>query len=282
MKKIYHKLGLDRFFKKRKICLDVYRKFPKKSLIEKRFYNIGAGRFSHPYWTNVDYATDYYSKSQKNVFINYNIMEKGPLPIEDNTAEIVYSSHTVEHVNDEAAIELFKEINRILKPGGIFRVTCPDALLSYRAYKRNDISYWYWVRSYSKAGKWKNKYNLPLNKAPIGQLFLNQFAGQFSEINTDSISNIKYSDSEINEIFNKLAMDKGLDFFTKKCKFNPDRPGNHINWWTYEKLDSFLRNAGFTTVYKSGYGQSQTSPLRDLNYFDNTKPKISLYVEATK
>jgi hypothetical protein len=32
----------------------------------------------------------------------------------------------------------------------------------------------------------------------------------------------------------------------------------------------------------SGWGQSVIPPLRDTNLFDNTHPKISLYVEALK
>jgi hypothetical protein len=59
-------------------------------------------------------------------------------------------------------------------------------------------------------------------------------------------------------------------------------PGNHVNWWTKEKVHASLTRAGFSNVYVSAYGQSFAAPLRDTNYFDNTQPRISFYVEATK
>ena len=41
-----------------------------------------------------------------------------PLPIADSSAEVVYTlAHTVEHINNEAAQNMFNEAYRILKPG---------------------------------------------------------------------------------------------------------------------------------------------------------------------
>lgn len=255
--------------------------FPERSLSEKRFYNVGAGSFRHPYWTNIDFATEHYKSVQRN-FINYNLMEMKPLPIEDNVAEAVYSSHTIEHISDEAVLNLLKESYRILRPGAYIRLTAPDAWLDFQAYKRNDATYWYWVDRYSKAGTWEKLYKIPLSKASIHQLFLHHFASQLSEIDVDDSPAKKYSDIEISEHFENNPDVSALDYFTKQCNFNADHPGNHINWWTHEKLISFLREAGFSKPYVSGWGQSVLPPLRDTTLFDNTHPKISLYVEAMK
>ena len=35
------------------------------SMKMKRFYNIGAGGFYHPYWTNVDYISEWYASNNK-------------------------------------------------------------------------------------------------------------------------------------------------------------------------------------------------------------------------
>jgi len=43
-----------------------------------------------------------------------------------------------------------------------------------------------------------------------------------------------------------------------------------------------MKNAGFQNVYKSGYAQSKSPILRNTNYFDNTHPQISVYIEAIK
>jgi SAM-dependent methyltransferase len=288
MKKIALKLvrnTFDRFGfeirRKPKLSNRVYDTFPKQALSEKHFYNIGAGSFQHPYWTNIDYATEHYSSVQKD-FIHYDLMEMKPLPIDNNIAEIVYSSHTIEHISDEAVRNMLKESYRILKPGGGIRLTTPDAWLEFQAYKRNDMDYWYWIDYYSKTGTWEKLYKAPLTKASIHQLFLHHFASQLCEIDIDDSPQKKYSDSEIYDYFSNNPDVSGLDYFTKQCKFNSDHPGNHINWWTHEKVISFLKEAGFSMPYVSGWGQSVFPSLRNTNLFDNTHPKISLYVEAIK
>jgi hypothetical protein len=43
-----------------------------------------------------------------------------------------------------------------------------------------------------------------------------------------------------------------------------------------------LKNAGFENIYLSGYGQSFSPVLRNIYFFDNTHPKVSLNVEAFK
>ncbi len=45
-----------------------YQTFSKNSLQGKHFYNIGAGSFYHPYWTNLDFpsASKYIKQNEKN------------------------------------------------------------------------------------------------------------------------------------------------------------------------------------------------------------------------
>lgn len=249
--------------------LSVYDEFPPESLLGKKFFNIGAGSFRHPYWTNIDYATEHYGAIQDGGdFINYNLMEMSPLPIPDNFAEVVYSSHTIEHISDEAVLNMLKESYRILKPGGAIRLTTPDADLGFKAFMKKDLSFWYW---------W-----FPFSSPSIPQYFLHHYASQLCEIDPDDSSLKKYSDSEILSIFSANPKVETLDYFTKQCRYNSRHPGNHINWWTSDKLISFLKSAGFSEPYRSGWGQSVVRPLRETILFDNTFPNMSLYIEAIK
>lgn len=284
MKKLLILIKKIRFLynKKEKWNNSIYDNYSEDSLLRRRFYNIGAGKFAHPYWTNIDYATKHYSNVQDTPFINYNLMKLKRLPIEDNVAELVYSSHTIEHVSDEAVQNMLNESYRILKPGGGIRLTTPNAWLEFQAYMRKDTKFWYWVDSYTQPGSWEKLYKIPLSTASIHQIFLHHFASQLCEIDIDDSAQKKFSDSEIVQIFTSNPDVKTLDYFTKQCKFNPEYPGNHINWWTHDKLISFLKKAGFTEPYISGWGQSVFPPLRDNSLFDKTHPKISLYVEAIK
>jgi hypothetical protein len=85
-------------------------------LSRKPFINIGSGSFWHPYWTNVDYVSDWYGSAQRDV-INYDIMAKEPLPFNDSSIKVAYTSHTIEHVEDDGVANLFKEVFRVLEPG---------------------------------------------------------------------------------------------------------------------------------------------------------------------
>jgi SAM-dependent methyltransferase len=265
------------------ITLHDYDEFSEESLKRKRFFNIGAGRFRHPYWTNVDFATDHYADAQVGSrFLQYDLMALRPLPIEDGVAELVYSSHTIEHVTDEAVRNMLRESYRVLKPGGGIRLTAPDAWLDLEAYRKNDIGFWYWADMYSAPGTWESHYKIPLSEASIHQLFLHHFASQLCEIDIDGSPQKKISDSEISEYISSHHDASCLEYFTSQCSFSSEHPGNHINWWTREKVISFLQEAGFSTPYVSGWGQSVFPPLRDTSIFDSTHPKISLYVEAIK
>jgi len=87
--------------------------YGKDDVRNKRFYNIGAGLFRHPAWTNIDFYSDHYKDNP--IDINYDLLEKKPLPLPDSSANIVYSSHTIEHITNDAAQNMFNEAHRILK-----------------------------------------------------------------------------------------------------------------------------------------------------------------------
>lgn len=284
IKNVINKFGVDivRMQEPTKIYANSYDKFPQESLENQRFYNIGAGFFHHPYWTNVDYSTPHYESMQSHPFVQYDLMELVPLPIESDCAEVVYSSHTIEHVSDEAVANMLKEAYRILKPGGYIRLTTPDITLNYNAYKTDDRTFWTWIDRHSQVGTWENLFLRPLSEASNAQIFLHQIASQLCEIDIDDSPPKKFTDAEIAEVFSSRSLEDGMNYFSKQCKYNPEHPGNHVSWWTEKKLISFLNEAGFTDCYKSGYGQSLCPPLRDISLFDNTYPAISLYIEATK
>ena len=79
---------------------ELYAAVPADSLRQKRLFNFGAGDFSHPYWTNIDYPSEWYASVQRNAFISYDAMSLCPLPIESDCAEAFYSSHVVGHLSN--------------------------------------------------------------------------------------------------------------------------------------------------------------------------------------
>jgi len=57
-----------------------------------------------------------------------------PLPFPDQTFQSVYAHHVVEHLEYADALSLFREVFRILQPGGVFRVVVPDVSKFIMAY----------------------------------------------------------------------------------------------------------------------------------------------------
>jgi predicted SAM-dependent methyltransferase len=83
-------------------------------------------------------------------------MSKSPLPIESSKAKIFYTSHTIEHIKEDAVQVLFNEVYRCLEDGGVFRITTgPDAETDFRALLNNDQEWFYWDRNYVDKGSYK-------------------------------------------------------------------------------------------------------------------------------
>ncbi len=66
-----------------------------------------------------------------------------PLPFPNNSIDIIYSSHLLEHLSyPNPIINLLNECHRILKPKGIFSACVPNARIYAEIYlnKKNDIN----------------------------------------------------------------------------------------------------------------------------------------------
>lgn len=81
-------------------------------------------------WLNFDYV------SRNSAVQRANLLDR--LPLANTTADLVYSSHFLEHIPREQVVPFLQECWRVLKPGGIIRLVLPDlenlcrAYLSYR------------------------------------------------------------------------------------------------------------------------------------------------------
>jgi predicted SAM-dependent methyltransferase len=62
----------------------------------------------------------------------------GPLPVADATVDWVYAEHLVEHVTLKAGIAWLSEVHRILRPGGVARITTPDLRIYAQSYVNGD------------------------------------------------------------------------------------------------------------------------------------------------
>lgn len=109
-----------------------------------RKINIGAGRqWYSEGWEVLDNAPDRYDEPWKH---------KGKCwdsSLPDDTYDIVFSSHMLEHVPHFRMEKTFAEFNRIMKVGGTIRLLVPSLRKAAEAYVNNDISFYSGSRHYS-------------------------------------------------------------------------------------------------------------------------------------
>lgn len=123
--------------------------FPLKTTPENRAYlNLACGAKTHASWNNVDFSPytrlrqhpGFSAFLRKLGFISdlrwhrlqaidpeirsWNLKKGIPWP--DNSFDVVYHSHFLEHIPREAAPIHLEECLRVLKPGGVLRISVPD------------------------------------------------------------------------------------------------------------------------------------------------------------
>jgi len=107
--------------------------------------HIGCGGKNIKGWLNVDKFA-----ANADTFLN---AEKR-FPFEDDTFKYIYSEHMIEHLRINKVKGFLEEVYRVLKPGGIFRVTCPDLELFVDQYKSGDKAFF---EELKKPVDWKGR-----------------------------------------------------------------------------------------------------------------------------
>lgn len=80
--------------------------------------NLGCSSRFHPDWTNIDITSS-------SPYVQAYDLRQG-IPFSDDTFDVVYHSHLLEHFPKQEALRFTQECYRVLKPGGIIRVVVPD------------------------------------------------------------------------------------------------------------------------------------------------------------
>lgn len=211
--------------------------------------NIGAGFWALKGWRTLDCYQD------ADFFADLREMTR--LEIEDNCIEKAFSSHCIEHIKDEHIENLFKEIYRCMKPGGIFRVSCPDFDKAYEAYKNNNVSWFKWLK-----------------QSHIGEMFLNTIVSY-----EHMAGGPQASEELVKEKFETLSKDEFINW--AKGLVDESRPYiAHRNAIHFDKLKGLLEKAGFKKIIKSSYQKSADKELRG-EQFDRYQD-LSLFVECYK
>lgn len=61
-----------------------------------------------------------------------------PLPFADNTFAFAYTEHMIEHIGYRSACDFVRECHRVLRPGGVLRISTPDLAVLVGMFVRDD------------------------------------------------------------------------------------------------------------------------------------------------
>lgn len=116
--------------------------------------DLGCGKQVIEGWINVDYAwgarlakIPFFSLLNKKVHLFKMDWDSRILvhdlhrrfPFKDNSVDVIYASHLLEHFTKEEGIQFLKECHRVLRTNGILRIVVPDLAALIAKYTKREI-----------------------------------------------------------------------------------------------------------------------------------------------
>ena len=233
--------------------------------------NIGAGNWREKGWTNLDFPSEWYKKAQVSNFTPFDIRSDN-IPYPDNSVDLIYCSHVIEHIENVHIERFFSECHRVLKSRGGIRLTCPDAEFLYNVAK-HDTDYWEFLRN------WSYKFCTGHETIRGVDYLVGETATPKMLQHIHSINREDYM-----PCFESMDMYDFFEHMTGDLVFQEKFPFHHINYWTFDKIKRFLVSAGFRPerIIHSKWSASIHKHMADIGKFDTTYPVMSLYVDAVK
>jgi predicted SAM-dependent methyltransferase len=240
-----------------------------------KYLNLGCGDYfsKEREWVNLDFVSSYEG------VIAHNLLQG--IPFEDDSFDLVYHSHVLEHFSKEDGETLISECFRVLKPNGVLRIAIPDLEIIAKKYldfleqgisNPNDelirANYeWMKIEMYDQtvrntSGGNMKKYVRQDNM--INEDFVIQRIGEQGRIMRNNFLNAKNNNKQaqssekkntpsiISRIINKLKkvtknkIIKFLDINPDHIAIGSFRLGGEIHQWMYDRysLTSLLTHKG--------------------------------------
>lgn len=268
-----YSLGLGASLNRYDNSVTFYSSFEDKRLYsdyksDSKFINFGSGAFYHNRWKNYDYPgqSEYYKsiqgKSGKD-FYPINLCDKNlAVPEADNTVELIYCAHTLEHLDFGSALRFLEECFRILKKNGVMRIALPNT--------KNHLLMLQYV---ANQGKILREIELNYRKDAARHIL--------SDTENLPLENVKekiYEAKFNGEAFYSEIVVEHPDM----AKFDKNKPERHITYWDFNKLIETAQKIGFSSIIPTYQGSSVAKPFCNLHVFDTSEPHIAFYADIVK
>jgi predicted SAM-dependent methyltransferase len=254
-----------------------------------KLLNLGCGHHYHSAWINVDFA------SKRHGVIAHNL-KKG-LPFPDESFDVVYHSHLLEHFSKDYAPIFLRECFRVLKPKGIIRVVVPDFERIARIYlelleqalegdKVTQSRYeWIVLEMFDQMVRnkpggamldyWKR------NPMPAEDFVIERVGSEV--INALAVLR---SPTAISQAANRAEKDARTD--EHALRIGTFRLSGEVHQWMYDRysLSVLLKEAGFPNIHQCRADESSIPDFDryglDLEPDGSVRKPDSLFMEATK
>jgi SAM-dependent methyltransferase len=218
--------------------------------------NIGAGQWFRYGWQTVDFYVG--------ADVNIDLRESPPLPFADGSVSLVFSSHVLEHLDDEAGAHLLSEIARVLRPTGVVRLSVPDGAAAVLAYQHGFLTF------FEHGGV-----------RCVGPDIEHRLVNYFASYRLGDYRGGPPVDA--GEVAKRIGDNPAVEEFANWCRSMIPVDAEyvaHVNGFDADKLLRMMRDVGLVDAARSRYRGSTVKELRG-EEFDN-RPFVSLFVEAVK
>lgn len=260
-----------------------------------KLLNLGCGSSFHKDWVNIDFV------SNTKEVIAHNLL-KG-IPIADNTMDVVYHSHVLEHFSKQDGEAFIKECHRVLKSNGIIRIALPDLEKIAKEYLKNlenaikgDESAkqdYEWIKLElldqmvrNESGGFMKDYLLQATIPNEGYVF--ERIGNEGKVIRNRVKNLQNTKPKTITIGRaKNLLRKIISKFSKSHKIGQFRLGGEVHQWMYDRysLTLLLTEIGFKEVKVCSASESYIVDWESygLEIIDGKVRKPdSLFIEAKK
>ena len=241
-----------------------YSKYNNKSL----FINLGCGGFSHKKWINYDLPgkTEYFKKILGKPNIDFYPLdlcdENSKINQDDNTVDLVYISHVIDHLDKKSISRTLRDIYRVLKPGGILRIVLP-----------------FTDRFLENCKLVEKQEQVPIEQKLISTcLTIKHSLSDAQKIKDEKLFEIAVaSNYKFEDIEKYLA--NSIDTL---YKFEPNSPYRRLAYFNHQIMLAYSESAGFRACFPLLKGHSFAKPFLNPHVFDVTEPQMSMYFELLK
>jgi predicted SAM-dependent methyltransferase len=119
------------------------------------------------------YSREYFCDTlQNNFFVHHNLHHG--IPLDDRTADFVYSSHFLEHLDRIHARKLLEDCFRVLKEKGVLRIAVPDLEYAWEMYRDGDkdhmLQIYFFTEDETGLGQHRYAYDFKMLEALLSEI----------------------------------------------------------------------------------------------------------------